>query len=344
MTEPFLLGIDQGTSGSKAVILDRTGAVCGYAYRPLPRVYPRPGWVEQDPHAVAQGVAEAITEAIGRAGIAPAAIAACGLTSQRNTAFLWHGRSREPIGSAITWQDLRTIPLLAELAQWPPAAEARTRLGYAPGPYMAALHLAWRLREETAVRAALSAADLRVGLSAAWLVAALGEPAAHVMDASLVQALGLYDFRAGAYWADWLARLGVPRAPLPDVVPTLYSYGTLRVQAPDGRTADVPVRAMLGDQQAALFGHGCRRPGAAECTHGTASYVKVFLGDRLPARAQSNVYNAWHLGDRQTYCLEAPTTVTGAAVRWMRDNARLFDADAELDALAGSVADSGGLV
>ncbi|MCB8919455.1 MAG: carbohydrate kinase [Ardenticatenaceae bacterium] len=344
MTKSFLLGVDQGTSGSRALILDDAGQVRGYAYRPLTRLYSRPDWVEQDPQAVAEGVAEAIAEAIGRAGCRPDEIAACGLTSQRNTDFVWDARTGQPLANAITWQDLRTLPLLDELATWPPAGETRHRLGYAPGPYMSALHLAWRMRHDPAVAAAAQAGHLRLGLSTAWLLTALGHPAGHQMDTSLVQAMGLYDFRAGAYWADWLDWLGVPAGPLPAAVPTIHHFGTLRVSDPAGASADVPVLAMLGDQQSALFGHGCRYPGAAECTHGTASFVKVFLGERAPSQERINVYYAWHLGQQQTYCLEAPTTVTGAAIRWMRDNARLFDEYSEMDQLAASVPDAGGVV
>lgn len=344
MTKPYLLGIDQGTSGSKAVILDREGQVRGYAYRPLARVYPRPDWVEQEPTAVAQGVAQAVTEAVGQAGIRPDEIAACGLTSQRNTEFAWDGRSGQPLANAITWQDLRTLPILEELSALPLAQEARHRLGYAPGPYMASLHLAWRLRHDPAIRAAAAAGYLRLGLSAAWLITALGRPSAHIMDSSLVQAMGLYDFRQHRYWAEWLDWIGLDERPLPTAVPTIHDYGALRVTAPNGQSADVPVLAMIGDQQAALFGHDCRYAGAAECTHGTASYVKVFLDDHAPTQEKINVYYAWNLDGRQTYCLEAPMSVTGAAIRWLRDNARLFDHYEEMDLLAASVADAGGVV
>lgn len=343
MTPTFLLGIDQGTSGSKALILDGDGRVCGYAHRPLARLYPQPGWVEQDPHAVAQGVAEAVSEALAQAGLHPRQLAACGLTCQRNTAFAWDSHTGRPLGPAITWQDLRTLPLLEAFHRWPLAAEARYRLGYAPGPYMAALHLAWRMQHEPALAEAARAGRLRLGLSAAWLLTALGEPAGHLMDASLVQAMGLYDFRAQAYWEAWLTWLGAPRDALPEVAPTLYPFGHLRVTAPNGTTAAVPVLAMLGDQQAALFGHGRRQPGDAECTHGTASYVKVFLGEHAPVQEKINVYYAWQLDGRQTYCLEAPTSVTGAAIRWLCENGRMFDSYQELDELAGTTLDSGGL-
>jgi glycerol kinase len=163
------------------------------------------------------------------------------------------------------------------------------------------------------------------------------------MDTSLVQAMGLYDFRAGEYWAEWLDWIGIPSSALPEAKPTLHDFGVLCLTDSLGRSAEVPVHAMIGDQQAALFGHSRRRPGDAECTHGTSSFVKVFLGDQAPQSERINVYNAWHLGDQQTYCLEAPTTVTGAAMRWLRDNLHMFDQYAEVDNLAGSVEDAGGV-
>lgn len=339
MTQPFLLGIDQGTSGSRALIIDREGAVRGYAYRPLARLYPSPDRVEQDPAAVAEGVAVVVAEALAAAGIRANEIAACGIASQRNTDFAWDVRDGRSLANAITWQDLRTLPILAELRDWPLMSEARHRLGYAPGPYMSALHLAWRMRHDPAVQAAASSGFLRLGLSAAWLLVTLGRPAAHRMDTSLVQAMGLYDFRAGDYWAEWLDRLEVGREALPEAVPTISEYGDLRV---DG--AAIPVLAMIGDQQGALFGHGCRAPGAAECTQGTATFVKVFMGGEAPRQDIIDVFYAWDTGGGQTYCLEAPTTVIGAAIRWMRDELRLFDEYHELDGLAAGVADAGEVV
>jgi glycerol kinase len=293
---------------------------------------------------VAAGLVEAIALALGEAGVHPLDVAACGIACQRNTDFAWDAHTGQPVANAITWQDLRTVPLLDELAGWPQAAECRRRLGYAPGPYSSALHLAWRFRHDPAVIAAARDGWLRLGLSGAWLLNALGCPSGHQMDYSLVQATGLYDFRARDYWSEWLDWLGVPRAPLPAAVPTVHEYGTLRVGDARGAEADVPVLAMIGDQQGALFGYDCRQPGDAECTHGTASFVDVCIGDALPEQEKVNVYFGWVLDGATSYCLEADTTVTGAAVRWMRENARLFDRDDELDGLAASVPDSGGVV
>lgn len=343
MSESYLLGIDQGTSGSRALVLNSAGDMCGYAYQPLPAIHPQPDWTEQDPLAVADGVAAVMTEAVIQAGIAPGDIAACGITCQRNTDFVWDAETGKPLANAITWQDLRSRALLAELQNWPLLGEARHRLGYAPGTYMTALHLGWRMQHETAVIAAANAQRLRIGLSAAWLVQALGFPAAHEMDRSLVQATGLYDFRHENYWQPWLARLGIPRAALPQPTPTLHNFGALRLSA-RGQSALVPVAAMIGDQQAALFGHGCTTPGDAETTHGTASFLKVFLGKEALQQDNVNVYYAWDLGHGQTYCLEAPTTVIGAALRWMRDEARFLQDYGEIERLATAVSDSGGVV
>jgi glycerol kinase len=352
----YLLGIDQGSSGSRAAVMNRAGQILGYGYRALSRVYPRTGWVEQEPDALAAGVAEAITEALTAANCRPADIAACGIACQRNTDFVWDARTGRPLANAITWQDLRTVPMLAELDQWEHAADRRRQLGYFPGPYSSALHLAWRMRHDEAVREAARAGYLRLGFSGNWILTALGRPAGYWMDYSLVQQMGLYDFRAGQYWADWLDLLHIPPEILPGVVPTVHHFGDIRISAADGSSAEVPVLAMIGNEQAALFGHQCYHPGQAECSHGTATFVDVVVGSRAPEQEKLNVYYAWSLpqpftavnglpaGVTHTFCLEADTTVTGAAIRWMREQARLFDRDEEVGPLAASVPDSGGVV
>lgn len=335
----YLLGIDQGTSGSRALVLDRDGMVRGYGHRPLARLHPVADRVEQDPLAVAAGVREAIAGALLQAGIGPADLAACGITSQRGTDFVWDAWTGLPLANAITWQDLRTQSLEQDLRRWSRVGECRTRLGEWPGPWSAALHLSWRLANDPVVATAAREGRLRAGLSAIWVLNALGRADGHRADVSLAQSMTLYDFRAREYWADWLAYLNVPRAALPDVTGTVDEFGWL-----DLDSTRVPVRAMIGDQQAALFGYDCRATGNAECTHGTASFVKVCLGDAAPVLDTMKVYLAWLLDDRPTYCLEADTTVTGAAVRWLREGAGLIATDEELSELADTVPDAAGLV
>lgn len=351
MTPHFLLGIDQGSSGSRAAVMDMQGNILGYGYRLLPRLHPHTGWAEQEPDQLTAGVDQAITEALTAANCHPSDILAVGIACQRNTDFVWDARTRRPLANAITWQDLRTIPLVAELEQWPRAAERRRRLGYFPGPWSSANHLAWRMRHQPEVIQAARAGTLRVGFSANWLLESLGRPAGHMLDYGSVQQMGLFDFRSESYWGDWLDALGLPLEPLPAPVPTVHHFGELRITGSAGDTADVPVLAIIGNEQAALFGHQCYYPGNAECSHGTASFVDVVVGETAPQQEKLNVYYAWsfpaeHAGEamRHVYCLEADTTVSGAAVRWMRQEARLFDRDEELGILAGSVADSGGVV
>ncbi len=335
----FVLGIDQGTSGSRALVLDDQGAVRGYGHRPLERLHPAPDRVEQDPDSVAAGVREAVAEALGHAGIGAVDVAACGIAPQRDTDFVWDARTGRPLANAITWQDLRTIPLEAALRDWPLVGECRRRLGYWPGPWSGALHLQWRMQNDRAVREAASLGSLRIGPSASWVLAALGGSTDSRADVSLAQSINMWDFRDRDWWEPWLAHLEVPRAALPAVSPTVADFGTLDL---DGTR--VPVRAMIADQQGALFGYDCRRAGDAEATHGTASFVNVCLGDAMPELETIKVYLAWLLDGLPTYCLEADTTVTGAAVRWLREGARIIDRDEELGELAASVPDAGGMV
>jgi len=335
----FLLGIDQGTSGSRALVLDRDGTVRGYGHRSLSRIHPAADRVEQDPLAVASGVREAIDAALAQAGIGPADLAACGIASQRGTDFVWDAGTGLPLANAITWQDMRTQALERELRGWPRAGECRTRLGEWPGPWSSALHLTWRMANDPVIAEAAREGRLRAGLSAVWVLNALGRADGHRADVSLAQSMTLWDFRAREYWADWLAYLHVPRAALPDVTGTVDEFGWL-----DLDSTRVPVRAMIGDQQGALFGYDCRAIGNAECTHGTASFVNVCLGDAAPVLDKIKLYLAWLLDGRPTYCLEADTTVTGAAVRWLREGAGIITTDEELSELAETVPDAAGLV
>lgn len=344
MATPLFLGIDQGTSGSRALILDVAGQVRGYGYRPLSSLHPQPAWVEQDPYVVVRTVQAATTAALADAGVRPRDLTACGIACQRNTEFVWDAHSGEPLGNAITWQDLRTIELHRTLLQEIDAAEMRHRLGHVPAAFSSALHLAWRLQHQKAVRTAAEKGTLRAGFSAEWLLQAMGHPREHAMDYSLVQAMGLFDFREERVWDAWRQRLAIPETVLPTPRPTVHDYGSITVSGPAGESADIPVLAMIGDQQAALFGFDCRQPGDAECTHGTASFVNICLGEQAPQLAQFNVYYGWVIDERRTYCLEARTTATGSVLRWLRDEARFFSQYDELDELVSSVAESGDLV
>lgn len=339
----LLLGIDLGTSGAKAYLMDQEGRRAGLGYIPLRRLHPQPDWTEQDPWDVTRGAAQAIDQALAEAGASPEDILAIGIASQRDSDFVWDAATGQPLGNAITWQDLRTTSLVAELDRWPLAGERRHRLGYFPGPWCAALHLSWRAQHQPAFAEAMVQGRLRVGMAAGWLLASMGQPTGHLHDYSLLQKTGLWDIREQRFWQSWVERLELSTTCLPTPVPTLYDFGSLHI---GGRA--VPVTAMLGDQQAALFGHGARRAGQAECTHGTVTFVDVVAGDTPPELEGINVYHAWTLraedGLRHTYCLEADTTASGAAARWLATQGGILSAEKELDAVARSVPDAGGVL
>jgi glycerol kinase len=338
VSKRYILAIDQGGSGSRAVVYDEEGCVRGYGYRAVGRICPQPGWVEQHPRAIARSVAEAIEEALTRAGVRGSEVIACGITSQRDTVFAWHARTGRPIGHAITWQDLRTAPLVAALDETPLGPLRRERLGQFPGAYAGAMHMAWRMRHDAAFRRAAEQGVLRVSLAAGWIVQALGRPSEHALDHSLLQAMTVYDPRRRALWEEWIEALSIPRAALPVARPTIHHFGELYI---DG--AEVPVLAMITDQQAALFGYDCRAIGQAVATHGTASFVNVVAGPVAPPQGICKTYLAWEIDGIATYALEADMTTTGAAATWLRDLG-LVRRVTDLDRYAARVNHSGGVV
>jgi glycerol kinase len=344
MTQSFVLGIDQGSSGSRALVLDADGQIVGYGYQPVARLYPQPGWVEQSPAAIAESVRGAVAAAVAQAGCPASAIAGCGITSQRDTVFAWDADTGAPIGDAITWQDLRTTALVAETNRSPLAAERRERLGQFPGAYCSAMHMAWRMRHDQAFRAAAADGRLRCTLAAGWVVHALGRLSENALDYSLMQGMTVFDYRRKRLWDEWIDMLNLPRAALPRPVPTLHPFGEIMVEDARGGRAAVPVLAMISDQQAALFGYDCRAAGQAACTHGTASFVNVAAGSELPKPGSTKIYLAWELDGVPGYSLEADTTVTGAVIRWMQEQMGWLHRPADLGALAQSVPDPAGVV
>jgi glycerol kinase len=319
---PVLLAIDQGTTGTTCLVVDESLQTLGRGYSELHQHFPAPGLVEHDPDEIWATVVAASEAALADAGVGAGELAAIGITNQRETTLIWDRRTGEPIGRAIVWQDRRTAARCAEL----PRELIRERTGLVPDPYFSATKLEWLLANTGA------AGDVAFGTVDSWLIWKLcGEHATDVSNASRTMLLDI----AALDWDEELLDLfSVPRSVLPRLVPSSGVVGE-----GDLLGALVPVGGIAGDQQAALFGHGCFVPGQAKVTYGTGAFVLVNAGS-APAAAPEGVLRtvAWQLGgDDPVYALEGAVFIAGAAIQWLRDGLGLIENAAETEALARSL-------
>jgi glycerol kinase len=318
-----ILAIDQGTTGTTCLVVDEDLRPRGRGYRAVPQHLPRPGWVEHEPHELWESVLGAAEEALRDAGIAPGDLAALGIANQRETTIVWERSSGRPVHRAIVWQDRRTAERCREL----PADLVRDRTGLVPDPYFSATKLEWILSER-------DAAGLAFGTVDAWLAWKLTGGEAHATDVSNASRTLLFNLRDLAWDADLLELFGVPEAVLPRLVPSSGIVGEAKLLG-----ASVPLASLVGDQQAALFGQACFRPGQAKATYGTGSFVLVNAGtdpgEPRPGLVQTV---AWQLGDAPAvYALEGSVFVTGAALQWLRDGLGVLADASEAEELARSL-------
>ena len=343
-----VVAIDQGTTGSTVMVLGHDLSILGKANQEFPQIYPQPGWVEHDPEAIWSSVEAALARALDEAKVQPAQIAAIGVTNQRETTVLWDAKTGAPVRTAIVWQDRRTADVCAKLKQAGHEARVRELTGLVLDPYFSGTKLRWMLDESPAVRARAERGEVRFGTIDSFLVARLTGGAVHVTDATNASRTLLFGLRSLA-WDDELLRLfGVPRACLPEVRSSAEVYGTTKgVRGlPDG----IPIAGIAGDQQAALFGQACFAPGDAKCTYGTGAFLLMNTG-REPVASTRGLLTtvAWTLGagaeqGEVAYALEGSAFIAGAAVQWLRDGLGVIQHASEIEALAKSVPDSGGVV
>ncbi len=334
-----VLAIDAGTTGVTALVVDDSGRVTARGYEEFPQHFPRPGWVEHEPEQIWQA-----TLAACRQALAGQTVTAVGLTNQRETAVLWDRSSLAAPRRAMVWQDRRSSDVCDRLREAGHEDRVRELTGLRFDPYFTGTKLTWLAENDPGPWAGVADGSVVVGTVDSYLVARLTGGARHVTDASNASRTLLFDLSTGD-WSDELCELlSVPRAALPEVVP---SYGEVGRTSPAAFLGlDVPVAGIAGDQQAALFGQACFAEGESKCTYGTGSFVLVNTGTTLE-RSDSGLLTtvAWMAPDRTlTYALEGAIFVTGSAVQWLRDGLRIIDAAAETEALAGSVPDSGGVV
>jgi glycerol kinase len=338
----FLLALDQGTSSSRAVVFDPQGQPLASGQQELEAHFPAPGWVEQDPEAIWHTQLAAAQRALATAGVAAAGIAAVGIATQRETVVIWERASGKPLHRALVWQDRRTA---AQCAAWrrqglEPLVAART--GLLLDPYFSATKLAWLLDRVPGLRRRAEAGEVAFGTVDSWLLYRLTQGAVHATDVTNAARTLLFNI-ATMSWDDELLRcFGIPRAMLPEVRPTAGTFGTT---VPELFGRALPITAVAGDQQAALFGQACLEPGMAKNTYGTGSFLLLFTGAEAVRRPGVLTTPAWRLGDAPAqFALEAPILTAGAAVQWLRDALGLIGRPAEVEALARRVPDSGGVV
>jgi glycerol kinase len=325
----FVLAIDQGTTGTRAILFDREGSPRAAAHLPLRQIYPAPGLVEHDPEEIWNAVLKTAREALG--GTAPRSVAAIGITNQRETTVVWERATGKPLANAIVWQDRRTAPLCAALVQEGWAAHVAETTGLVIDPYFSATKLAWLLDNVPDLRARAEAGEVCFGTIDSFLIFRLTR-GAHLTDATNAARTKLYDIRRGRWDDRLIERLGVPRAMLPEVRDSQHRFG-LTDAAHFGDA--IPVAGVAGDQQAAAYGQACFRPGMLKATYGTGCFVLANTGARKIASATRMLSTVFHqIAGRRTYALEGAIFMAGATVQWLRDALGLIGTAAESEALA----------
>jgi len=339
-----VIAIDQGTTGTTVLVLDDKLAVRGRGYQEFPQIYPRPGWVEHDPEAIWSSVTSALGKALAEAKLDPGSIAAIGITNQRETAILWERATGTAVHNAIVWQDRRTADRCAELKAAGKEARVRELSGLTIDPYFSGTKVHWLLGNVPGLAAKAKAGDIAFGTVDSYLVWRLTGGQVHATDVTNASRTLLFDLHALAWSDELLEVIGVPRQMLPNVVASSGPIGTTKgvPGLPDG----IPITGIAGDQQAALFGQACFSVGDAKCTYGTGAFILMNTGE-APVASKSGLLTtvAWKLGDGELrYALEGSAFIAGAAVQWLRDGLGFFSSAAEVEALAASVPDSGGVI
>lgn len=347
---PCTVAVDAGTTGVRSLAVDEDGRVLDVAYRELTQHFPRPGWVEHDAEEIRDHVQATLLEVAERQRDAGRSIAAVGITNQRETVVAWDRRSGRPRHRALVWQDRRTAPVTEQLRDGGHEDLVRARTGLVLDPYFSATKMAWLLAHGDVA----DDADLVLGTVDAWVAWNLtGGPRGGVLvtDPSNASRTLLYDISRRTWDDELCALFGVPRHALPEVVPTAGRVGTMSADlAADGSPlSGVPVSALAGDQQSALFGQACVAPGMAKATYGTGTFVLLNVGAVVPAPVPGILTTvAWDLGghgpgDQFAYALEGAVFVTGAAIQWLRDGLGLVDESSAVGPLAASVPSTEGV-
>lgn len=337
----YLLAFDQGTTSSRAIVFDDRGASIAVAQQEFRQIFPASGWVEHDPLEIWQSQIQVAREAITRAGLTAKQIAAIGITNQRETTVVWERATGKPIANAIVWQDRRTADFCNELKQRGLEKTFRDKTGLVLDPYFSGTKLAWILDNVPNARAQAEAGKLAFGTVDTWLVWNLTGGRLHVTDVSNASRTLLFDIRRNAWDEELLNILKIPHALLPEVLPSSYRYGETESSL---FSTPVLISGIAGDQQAALFGQACHQAGMAKSTYGTGCFMLMQTGSQAKMSTHGLVTtSAAQLKDQPRFALEGSVFVSGAVVQWLRDGLGIIKNSSEVEALATSVPDNGGV-
>ena len=338
----YILSIDQGTTGSAALVFDSDGKILAEADLETSQIYPNPGWVEHDPNEIFQTSLAVARRAIQKAAIPTSSIAGIGITNQRETTVIWDKKTGEPVYNAVVWQCRRTASLVEDLKNRGLNQNICDKTGLIPDAYFSATKVRWILDHIPDGQKRAEGGDLLFGTVDTWLAWKLSGGKAHVTDYGNASRTMLYNINTLQWDNDILSSLNIPAGMLPAVIPSSQIYGETAGGMFEG--ACIPLCAIAGDQQAALFGQACYNPGMSKNTYGTGSFILMNSGEK-PIISKRGLLTslAWGLDNRVNYALEGSIFITGAAVQWLRDGLKIIDNAAESEALARSVEDNGGV-
>jgi len=340
----YIGAIDQGTTSTRFILFDRGGRVVAIAQKEHEQIYPRPGWVEHNAEEIWQCTREVIADATAKGGVRPADLAAIGITNQRETTVVWNRRTGKPVAHALVWQDTRVADYVAELSKSGGQDRFRDKTGLPLTTYFSGLKIRWILEHVKGVRELAEAGDVLFGTIDTFLVWHLtGGPTGgiHITDVTNASRTQLMDLKTLSWDREILATFGIPDAMLPQIRSSSEVYAHAKVHG----LKDVAIAGILGDQQAALVGQTCFRPGEAKNTYGTGCFLLMNTGERVFHSSYGLLTTlAYKLGDRPAhYALEGSIAITGALVQWFRDNLGLIQNSSEIETLARSVPDNGGV-
>ena len=337
--DKYILALDQGTSSSRAIVFDHEGNIRSTAQMEFTQYFPKPGWVEHNPMEIWSSEAAVIAEAITKMGINGKSIAAIGITNQRETTIVWDAETGEPVYNAIVWQDRRTSEFcdtLRDKAEW-----IREKTGLIIDAYFSGTKIHWILENVPGAREKAQAGKLRFGTVDSWLVWQLTRGEVHVTDVSNASRTMLFNINTLQWDQELLDMLGIPLSMMPSVRSSSEVYGVTKTTL---FAHEVPIGGIAGDQQAALFGQMCTEPGSVKNTYGTGCFLLMNTGEK-PILSKNNLLTtiAWKIGDKVNYALEGSIFVGGSVVQWLRDGLGIIRSSSEIEALARTVEDNGGV-